>query len=100
MSRDYLAELQAAAMGKVTGGDYKAYIKTNLGPAIPVYTGASDGPSLLDTLGITGGLVVTDKAGRVVTSFGKPSPTDPLKALFFWAALGGLLAVFGRGLIK
>jgi len=100
MSSDYLATLQNAALQKLGGGDYKVYAKTNIGPAFPVYTGPSTGKGLLSALGITGGIVITDKAGNVITTFGDPAPTNWLKAALVWGVAGYVLATLGRGLIK
>ncbi len=88
MSKDYAAELLSLGREYATGGSVQVHLKTNLGPAIPIYTGTSSEPSILDTLGLRAGLIVTDRNGKPVTTYGDPAPTDPL--LFGLLVLSGL----------
>ncbi len=53
-------------------------IKTNLGPELPVYDGDSAG-GLVGLLGIKAGVIVRAKDGSVITTYGDPPPTDPIK---------------------
>lgn len=100
MSRDILADLQAAAVEKLTGGDVRAVLRTNIAPPITIYSGASQGPGLLQTLGIKAAVTITDANGRQLTTLGTAAPTDWIRAAIIWGGLGYLAAVFGRGLLK
>lgn len=93
--------LQLVDLGTAYAGDnVRAYIKTNLGPPIPIYTGASgDGGGLLDLLGIKAGLIVTDGQGRTLATYGEPAETDPVRAAVLLLALGVSVFVLSRGIL-
>lgn len=94
---DYFSDLWQQAQGYVTGGGVRVYLKTNLGPEVPLYTGASDGPGLLSALGIETGLIVRDAQGNIVTTYNDPPETDPIKAGLVLAALAGAVFLLMRG---
>lgn len=97
---DYLDQLKSAAIDKLTGGEVRAVLRTNIAPPITVYSGATQGPSILQTLGIKAAITLTDGHGRELTTLGTAAPTDWVRAAIVWGGLGYLAAVFGRGLLK
>lgn len=84
-----------------TSGKVKAYAKTNLGPAIPVYTGSTGGDEtgLLSALGVRGGIIVTDAEGKTLYTIGDPAPTDTVRSLVFWLLLAVVAVLLLRGLL-
>lgn len=97
---DYLDQLKTAAVDSLTGGDVRVYLKTNIAPPIPIYTGTGEGSGLLDTLGVKGGIIVTNKTGKTLYTAGAPESIDLIRAGLFWATAGLIGAALLRGLLK
>lgn len=100
MAGTYLDQLTALARAKVTGAGVRVYLKTNLGPAVPLYTGSTGEPGLLSSLGVKGGVIVTDAQGNTLARYGEPVATDPLKAGLILGALGLVGFIVLRGILK
>ena len=78
-----------------TSGAITAEVKTNLGPAFTIYSGAGDGrPGLLELLGVKASLTIY-RDGTPVAGYGEPPATEPLVA----AALVAVLAIAGALLV-
>lgn len=95
------ADITGALVDYLTGGNIRAYAKTNLGPYIPIYTGddQSGSPGILSRLGIRGGIIVTDAQGNTLQTIGDPAPTDPIRSLIFWLLLACIIVIFFRGFL-
>jgi hypothetical protein len=82
--------------------EVRVQVRTNILPAITVYSGNagqdSQGSGLAKLLGIKAGLVVTGADGRQLLSVGQPSSLDPIRAGLLLLAVGGLVFVIVRGI--
>lgn len=68
---DVLADV---ARGAAQGRGLRVQVKTNLGPAVTVYDyddPTSDGPAF-----VKAGVIVTDRFGKTMATYGKVPPTD------------------------
>lgn len=92
-----LDDLKAAATAAAENRGIRVLVKTNLGPAIPIYN--SDSPSSGPGL-IKAGVIVTDRNGKELAAYGGKPPTDWLmvSGLVLMIASAGVLMV--RGLKK
>lgn len=95
-ANEYLTRV-ATELGSIVGEaaaqNFAVAVKTNIAPELTIYR-PSSGPSLLEFLGIEYAIVVRDKQGRVVATYGEPPATDPVIAAAFAAVLViGALAV-------
>lgn len=91
---DLREDVTALAKDYATGGGVQVYVKTNYGPELPVYTGidqGGDGPGLADVIGLKAQIIIKDKDGRVITKYGDPAPTEPLKAAALGLVVGTIL---------
>lgn len=77
--------LQALAGEYLASGAVTAEVKTNLGPAVTVYSGAG-GFSLTDALGIQAAIVIR-KDGEPIATYGEPPATNVVLAVAYAAAL-------------
>lgn len=68
--------LQKLAGEYLSSGAITAEVKTNLGPAVTVYSGGG-GFSLADALGIKAAIVIR-KDGEPIASYGVPPATEPV----------------------
>ena len=88
----FLDELTEIAGEYVRQGGVLAFVKTNLGPEIPIYSGTPTGErGLLDALGIQAALIIRNRDGRVLASYGDPPATNPFLVTAF--AIGATVAV-------
>lgn len=103
---DFLDDVREQLTGAVTdyvqGGNVKLSVKTNYGPEIPLYTGSdggqAEGGGFADLVGIKAQIIVRDKDGKVITTYGEPAPTEPLKAAALGLAVGTLVWVLWRAI--
>lgn len=93
-----LDDLKAAATSAAENRGIRVLVKTNLGPAIPIYNSdspSSGGPSL-----VKAGVIVTDRSGKELATYGGRPKTDWLmvSGIVLMVASAGVLMV--RGLRK
>ena len=96
---DYLGDLQGLLTRYLEGGGLQAYVKTNYGPEIPIYTGGkSDGGGSVvgDLIGVRAQLIIRDAKGKTIKTLGDPAPTDPVRV----AVLLALLALLGFVVVR
>lgn len=91
-------ELTGLVGDYVQSGNVQLYVKTNYGPEIPVYTGGSSEPSeggaISDLVGFKAQIIVKNKKGEVLKTYGEPAPTEPLRVAALIAVLVGIIWVF------
>jgi hypothetical protein len=80
-----LAEGIAEIAGDYVRSEISVRLESNALPAVTIYSGseqatAGGGLGLASKLGIRGGVVVRNKAGKVLAKFGNPAAFDPLRA--------------------
>ena len=92
------ADLLGLAREAVTRGGVRVYVKTNLGPEFPVSGGGGGG--LGDLLGLKAGVVVRDKAGAKLASYGGYPATDPMRAAVLWGSVALVAFLLVRGVLK
>lgn len=97
---DVRERLTEAANDYVTGGNVKLSVKTNYGPEVPLYSGSdgSEAGGVASMLGIKAQIIVRDKEGKVITTYGEPAPTEPTKAAALGMAAGVLVWILWRAL--
>ncbi len=101
-------EAEDYAKGYLEEKDLRVTVKTNYGPAYSFSaidnseteqaSGVTD--RLLELIGFRASVLVTDRSGAVVASYGDPAPTEPKRQA---AAAGAVLLIgfiFMRGLTK
>lgn len=91
------------ALGQLAGellesGGVQVWVKTNLGPPLRVAGGAGGG--LADALGLKAAVLVTDRQGRKLASYGTPPPTEPMRVALLIAVAGVLGFLLLRGGLK
>lgn len=99
---DIISDLRNLATEYVQSGGVQVFVKTNYGPELPVYTGAGTSqpgePGIGDLLGIKAQVIIRNKAGKVIQTYGEPAPTEPLKVAVLLAVVALLGVVIVRGL--
>lgn len=90
--------VSALARDAVSSGGVRVYVKTNFGPEFPVSGG--DGPGLAELVGLKAGVVVRDRRGAKLASYGGYPPTDPARVALLLALAGLLGFVLIRGVFK
>lgn len=97
-ARDYLGnllgEVSGIAADYVRTGGVRVSVKTNLGPEIPVYSGSGGSGSNL--LGIKAGVIVRNRDGGVIATYGDPPATDPIRV----AMLVLVVTLLGIALVR
>lgn len=91
---DVREQLTGAVSDYVQGGNVNLFLKTNFGPEVPLYTGSDgseSGGGLADLVGLKAQIIIKDKNGKTITTYGEPAPTEPLKAAALGLAAGMLL---------
>jgi len=83
----------------VTSGGLRVSVKTNMGPEIPVFSGDQSGGGIVSALGIKAGVIVRNNRGEVVTTYGDPPPTDPVKVALLVGVGMALAVVIIRGVL-
>jgi hypothetical protein len=98
---EYLAALGAdlgeLARDAFRSGGVRVFVKTNLGPEFPVSGG---GGGLADALGLQAGVVLRDRQGNRIASYGGYPPTDPFRVALLVAAAGALGFLLLRGVLR
>jgi hypothetical protein len=106
-----LDDVLSIARGYVRGG-VRIGIKTNLGPEIPVASASFNagdggeggegggGGGVAHLLGLRAAVVVRDAEGGVISTYGEPPKTDPVRAVVAAVLAAGLVFVIIRGLTK
>lgn len=95
---DVLDQVIDLAGDYVNSGGLRVSVKTNLGPAIPVYSGQRQG-GLAAMLGLKAGVIVTDRNGKEVARYGAPPPTEPIKVILVAVLVGLLGLALVRGVL-
>lgn len=93
--RDQLGELAGELL---ESGGVQVWVKTNLGP--PWRVSGGEGGGLAELLGLKAAVLVTDRSGRRLASYGTPPPTEPLKVALLVAVAGALGFLLLRGGLK
>ena len=96
--RDLFDDTLDIARDYVRSGGVRVAVKTNLGPEIPVYVGSGDRRG--NPLGIKAGVIVRDRDGNVISQFGEPPATEPLKVFLLLAVVSVVGFVIVRGVLK
>jgi hypothetical protein len=97
---DILSDLKNLATEYVQSGGVQVFVKTNYGPELPVYTGTdkTGQPGIADLLGLKAQVIVKNKSGKIIQTYGEPAPTEPLKVAAVLAVVALLGVVIVRGL--
>lgn len=84
----------------VRGGGVQVSVKTNLGPEIPIAApgDGQGGSPIADLVGLQAAVIVRNRDGEVITAYGDPPATDPVRAAAVALIVGGLVFVLVRGL--
>lgn len=86
---NWVEELKNLAGDYAASGNVQLFVKTNFGPEIPIFTGSDDdgSKSVSDIIGLKAQVIVKNKNGETIKTFGEPAPTEPLKAAALIAVL-------------
>ena len=95
--QDVLTDITGLARDFVSSGGLRVSVKTNLGPEIPVFTGQGQG-GLAELIGFEAGVIVRDREGNLVTTYGNPPATDYVKAAILAGASLAIIVILIRGL--
>lgn len=98
---DFLDDVKEVLTDYVKGGNVQAFVKTNYGPEIPIYTGSdgqASGGGVGDIIGLKAQIIIRDKSGKVISTYGEPAPTEPLKVAMLGMVVGTLAWVLWRAI--
>lgn len=94
--QDTLGEVGELA-GQALRGGLKVSVKTNLGPELAV---SGQGRGLAEALGIKAAVIVRDRDGRQLVTYGTPPATEPLRVALLAIIAGALGWLFIRGVLR
>jgi len=110
--QEFADELVGIAGDYVRSGGIQVAVKTNLGPEFTVATssmrsgggsgqgGGSGGGGLLSLLGVRASVVVRDKSGNRIATYGEYPQTSYIRAAVAAGLVAVVAGVFVRGLMK